>query len=75
MDVMAGAGGGMMGQLAGGIAGVGPGAATNFDSSAMAKIAKTGGVKPTIDSLPDKVRIIRLYSNLLNNRACTLIYF
>ena len=55
MDVVAGAGG-MFGQLAVGIAGGSPGGGTmpGLDS-AMAKLSKVPGVKPTIDSLPDKV--------------------
>ena len=55
MEVMAGAGG-MMGQLAVGIAGGVPGTSSpGFESSAMSKLGKSAGVKPTIDSLPDKV--------------------
>ena len=55
MDVVAGAGG-MFGQLAVGIAGGSPGNGTmpGLDS-AMAKLTKVAGAKPTIDSLPDKV--------------------
>ena len=55
MDAVAGAGG-MFGQLAVGIAGGSPGGGTmpGLDS-AMAKLSKVSGVKPTIDSLPDKV--------------------
>ena len=52
MDVAAGVGG-MFGQLAVGLAGGVPGAVPGVDQ-AMSKMGKMG-VKPNIDSLPDKV--------------------
>ena len=57
MDLVAGAGG-MFGQLAVGIAGGSPGggAMPGLDT-AMSKLTKVAGVKPTIDSLPDKVKV------------------
>ena len=59
MDMVAGAGG-MFGQLAVGIAGGSPqsGAMPGFDQ--MAKMAPKVGAKPTIDNLPDKVRLIEM---------------
>ena len=49
----------MFGQVPVGMAGGSPGggAMPGFDS-AMSKLAKQAGVKPTIDSLPDKVKFI-----------------
>ena len=59
VSVSGGAGGGMFGQVPVGMAGGSPGggAMPGFDS-AMSKLAKQAGVKPTIDSLPDKVQFI-----------------
>ena len=59
MDLVAGAGG-MFGQLAVGIAGGSPGggAMPGLDT-AMSKLTKVAGVKPTIDSLPDKVCFLK----------------
>ena len=54
MDAVAGAGG-MFGQLAVGIAGGPDGATMPGFNSAVNKLGKVGQ-KPTIDSLPDKVR-------------------
>ena len=54
MDAVAGAGG-MFGQLAVGIAGGPDGATMPGFNSAVNKLGKIGQ-KPTIDSLPDKVR-------------------
>jgi len=56
VSVSGGAGGGMFGQVPVGMAGGSPGggAMPGFDS-AMSKLAKQAGAKPTIDSLPDKV--------------------
>ena len=83
MDLVAGAGS-MMGQLSPGIGGGGPGASSvpGFDNSAMGKLAKPGGVKPTIDSLPDKVSakkcqqmysdvsVIEIRSSILGHKKC-----
>ena len=57
VSVSGGAGGGMFGQVPVGMAGGSPGggAMPGFDS-AMSKLTKQAGVKPTIDSLPDKVQ-------------------
>ena len=59
VSVSGGAGGGMFGQVPVGMAGGSPGggAMPGFDS-AMSKLTKQAGVKPTIDSLPDKVKFI-----------------
>ena len=56
MDMVAGAGG-MFGQLAVGIAGGSPQAGGGFEQMTN-KMTQKMGAKPTIDSLPDKVRML-----------------